>query len=154
MVDVKIAGALALWSFCLLTAAEQGRPSRPAPVPVPLPQEMPKAEPKPVEGLFDGKLRQKVLLTLVRHRAIAQMQKDGFKAVGGADKPLTRDQAEALYDKLTDDVILGAVKEASPKAVGAIGEGGFLANLLEWIRTHPEELAAIVKLILSLLALF
>jgi hypothetical protein len=110
--------------------------------------------PAPAEKVFDGKLRQRVMLQLLRHRAVAQMQKDGFKSIGGKEKPLTKEEAEALYDRLTDDVVIGLVKEASPKTWGAIGEGGFLARLIQWIKDHPEEVAAIIKLILTLLAAF
>jgi hypothetical protein len=111
-------------------------------------------DPRPAEGLFDGKLRERVVLNLLRHRAVAQMQRDGFKQAGGANKPLTKAEAEALYDELADDVVLGLVKESSPKTWGAVRGGGFLSRLVEWIRTHPEEIQAIVKLILSLLMVF
>jgi hypothetical protein len=140
-----LAGAM-LTVFCLELEAQERRRLRPA--------APPKVEaPVPAEKLFDGKLRERILLSLVRHRAVAQRQKDGFKSIGGKEKPLTREEAEALYDRLDDEVVIGLVKEASPKTWAAAGEG-FLARLIQWIKDHPEEVAAIIKLILTLLAAF
>ena len=110
--------------------------------------------PATAEKLNDGRLRERIVLALLRHRAVAQMQKDGFRLIGGKEKPLTKEEAVALYDRLTDDVVIGLVKEASPKTWAAVGEGGFLARLIQWIKDHPEEVAAIIKLILTLLAAF
>jgi hypothetical protein len=120
----------------------------------PAPQESPKAAPQVAEGPLRDRLRERVLLAVVKSRVVRQLQADGFKVAGGPAKPMTRAEAEALYDRLTEDVILGAVKEASPQTFAAATEpGGFLARLIAWITEHQDEIAAIVKLILSILAL-
>lgn len=103
------------------------------------------AQPAPVQG---GAVREKLVLAVVKARVIAKLQSDGVNG-----KKLSRAEAVELYERLDDEVIRGCVHEAAPDLAKAIGEGGPLARLLEWIRTHPDEVAAIIKLILSLLAL-
>lgn len=61
---------------------------------------------------------------------------------------------EAEYDRLIDYVIQGAIKEASPKTAAAAIDGGFLAQFLEWLSAHQDEILAIVKLIITIMALF
>lgn len=95
-----------------------------------------------------GDLRQKLLVAIVKNRVIAAAVKDGMK----------REKAEATWDKLIADVgvdgLMELAKEASPKLAKEVGEGGPLARLIQWIRDHPEEVAALIKFILSLFALF
>jgi hypothetical protein len=113
-----------------------------------------KSAPQAAGGPLVGRLRERVLFASVRSRAVERLQKDGFKLVGGDPTPLSKEKAEALVDRLDEETIRGVVAEASPKTAAAAGEGGPLARLIEWIRTHPEEFQAILKLILSLLMLF
>jgi hypothetical protein len=104
--------------------------------------------PQTVGGVFDGSLRKKLLLSIVKHRTLAKLQKDGLNG-----KKLTRAEAEAAYEKLTEDVILGAVAEASEPVAGQI-VGGPLTNFLDWLANHGDEIMRIVDLILKILALF
>jgi hypothetical protein len=131
-----------------LTALAQDRPRLFKPKSQPAPVVVVAADPVPVQGLGDGKLRERIVLGIVKSRVLKKLETEGIDG-----KKYTRAEAIALYEKLTDDDIKGVVKEASPKTYAAIGEGGFLANLLQWIKDHPEEVAAIIKLILTLLAL-
>lgn len=109
--------------------------------------------PQPVEKVGDGKLREKLFLAIAKNRAVAAAVKDGVNG-----KKFTREQAEAAWDRLVADVgyegLLTLAKEASPKLAKEVGEGGPLARLLQWIKDHPDEVAAFIKLILSLFSLF
>lgn len=98
-------------------------------------------------------LRERLFLAIAKNRVISTAVKDGVNG-----KKYTREQAEAAWDMLVADVgtdgLLTLAKEASPKLAKEVGEGGPLARLIQWIKDHPEELLAFIKLILSLFALF
>ena len=106
-----------------------------------------------VEGPIRDRVRERLLLTIIRHKAIARMQRDGFALANGDKTPLSAEKAEQLYEKLTDEMVLAAAREASPQTVGKLGDGTLLANLIQWIADHQEEILAILKLVLSILAL-
>ena len=108
----------------------------------------------PAQGrIFDGSLRKKILLSVVKHRTIAKLMKEGTGKAGS--KPMSRTEAEAAYEKLSDEVIAGAIDEASPEASAQVAAvGGPLTNFLDWLSTHSDQIMKIVELIIKILALF
>lgn len=107
-----------------------------------------------VQGPIRDRVREKVLLGVIRSHAIRQMERQGFALVGGNKTPLSREQAEKLYDRLADDVVIGCVQEGSPDTFGKLGDGQTLAKMLKWIVDHKAEILEVLKLVLSILALF
>lgn len=140
------------WILAVLIAAAALGCSKSDPVPQAVPTPAVAAETEKARGIHD-RARERVLLAVVRSRAIRQMEQDGFALVGRSGTPIMRGRAEALYAQLTDDVVIGAVKEASPAAYGALGDGTLLGNLVKWIVEHQDEILAILKLVLTILAL-
>jgi hypothetical protein len=134
-----LASACGLVSFQSAADAQILRKKQPAPV---------VAAAQPAQGVFDGSLRKKILLAVVRHKTINHMVSEGVKG-----KKYTKAEAEAAYDKLGDDVIAGAVAEASPAAQGQL-VGGKLTDFLQWLADHQDQIMAIVKMIISIIALF
>lgn len=94
----------------------------------------------------------RLLVKFFRERASQELQKNGFSSVGGSSRPLSKAEAEARLSRLDDDQIATAAIER-----GKLGDGAILKRLLAvwtWIVTHKEEIAEVVKFILSLLLLF
>jgi hypothetical protein len=105
---------------------------------------------QPAQKLGDGSFRKRVLLALVKHRTVERLQSEGVKG-----KKYTRAEAEAAYEKLSDEMIAGAIAEASPEiAAQVMAVGGPLTDFLDWLSSHGDQIMAIVKLIMSILALF
>lgn len=109
--------------------------------------------PTPIEARGD-RLRpgERLFTSVVRHRVSEQLQRHGFAAVGGNPTPLTREQAAALLARVDDGQIVEAARHS-----GAVGDGSFLdrlASVLSWLADHKEEILAVVKIILTILALF
>ncbi|WP_439627453.1 hypothetical protein [Gemmata sp.] len=150
----KAIGILALLAFFLYTrATKQDAP--PVVVNVPAPAAVgtvqgatPVADVGLVEGLLPrGELRKRIALRFARNGAVERAVRDGIPGPDGKVRKLTREQAEAAVAGVSDDLIVGAAAE-----VGApFGEGGRLEAFLSWLWEHREQ---IIKLILSLLALF
>ncbi len=119
------------------------------PAPVPAPKVMQQPAPKVVEGLGDGRLRDRLLLAVVRARAVDHAIKHGVPVAGGGTRKVTREEAQKLADKVSDEAILRAAK-----VYGApVGEGR-LAALFDWLVAHKEQILELVKFVLSLFALF
>lgn len=94
----------------------------------------------------------RLLVSVIRKRAAAELQANGFKSIGGDPRPLSREEAERLLSHLDDEQILVGAHER-----GKLGDGTILRRLgavFEWIVAHKEEIAEIVKWVLSLLVLF
>jgi len=98
-------------------------------------------------SLFVGQSREKLVDTLTR---------EGFASVGGPRTPLTERRAKELVDRLTDETVAEA-----GKSVGApleVERGGPILDRLkqlgQWIKEHPEEVAAFIKLLLTILLAF
>lgn len=91
---------------------------------------------------------------LIRSRLASRLQKDGFALAGGNPKPLSEEQAWELVDRLDDDTVIAAAVQS--KAEG-LGDGTLLdklGNVIQWIIDHKEQILAIVKVLMTLLALF
>lgn len=94
----------------------------------------------------------RLLVKVVRARAVKELMARGFQSVGGDPRPLSREEAERLVAQLDDEQILVGAHQ-----VGKLGDGTILARLgavFDWIMAHKEEIAAIVKWVLGLLMLF
>ncbi len=91
----------------------------------------------------------------IRNRVRRQLKKDGFTIIGkGSNKPLVDNEIDKLFEQaqVTDAVILGYSMQS-----GAIGDGKFLAwlgKIIDWIADHQEEILAVIKFIIGLLAIF
>jgi len=109
--------------------------------------------PEAVGGIGDRDLGKRLLVKLVKARAVDRLMSHGLTDAGVAamTKPLTRAEAKALVDTVDDELIIKHASETYPKA---FGEGGRLADLVDWLASHKEEILALVKFLISLLALF
>ena len=108
--------------------------------------------PEAIEGIGRGDIGKRLLLKLVKARAVERLTTHGFKDAGKADsKPLSREKAKALVAEVDDEVILKHIVE---KYGDEIGEGGKLESLLQWLVDHKEQILQLVKFIVTLLALF
>lgn len=117
----------------------------PQPAPKVVAQAKAAAEPKVVEG----RLADRAKLELVRLLAIQHAVREGVPNGDGTFKKVTRAQARKLADQVTDEQILkGMVVYGAPA-----GEGR-LESLFDWILEHKEEIAELVKWVVSLFALF
>ncbi len=133
--------ALMVGATFVSEASAQTRRQKAAPVVV---------EPMPKAGIFSGKLRQKIVLNLVRHHTIKKLMSDGLKG-----KKLSRAEAEAAYDKLTEEVVLAAVEDASPDTAAQLqAVGGPLTDFLQWLSDHSDQIMKIVELVMKIMALF
>ena len=105
---------------------------------------------QPAQKIFDGSFRKKILVAVVKHHTVNKLQTEGLKG-----KKLSRAEAEAAWEKLTPDLIDGAIAEASPEAAAQVAAvGGPLTNFLDWLSTHSDQIMKIVELIIKILALF
>ena len=112
------------------------------------------AQPATVGGILDGEnLGKRVLVRVVKARAVDRLVSHGFADVTGKKgKTFTREQAREMVDSIDDDLILKHAQEKYGAAV--VGEGGRLEALVQWLIDHKEEILALVKFVISLLALF
>lgn len=117
----------------------------PAPVAPAAPKVMQQAQPQVV----GGPLRDRARVELIRLLAIRHAVEHGVPLADGTVKKVTRAQARKMADQVTDEQILkGLTVYGAP-----VGEGR-LEALLDWILEHREEIAELVKWIVSLFALF
>lgn len=94
----------------------------------------------------------RLLANLIRHRVSKELQKNGFKLIGGNPRPLSAAEAEKLLDRLDDEQLIEGAK-----AAGGLGDGKILdalGRLVDWIVAHQDQILAILKWVLTLLALF
>ncbi len=99
-------------------------------------------------------LGQGLFCRYVRHRVRKQLKQDGFALIGKTNKPLTDAQIDDLFEQaqVSDTVIMGHARQS-----GAIGDGKFLewlGKIVDWIADHQEQILAIIKFIMALLAIF
>ena len=86
----------------------------------------------------------KLLYRLARNRAVDDVM---------AAKKVSRAKAKELIDRYADDDSLHALAmEAGLKIAAAPKEGGRLESLLDWLLAHQDQILALIKLILTLLA--
>jgi hypothetical protein len=139
-----VARALALFLFAGLATAAAA-PQRHA-QPVQPVQPVPAApEPKVVEGLGDGELVKRIMLRRIRDRVVDRAVKDGVPVPGGGVRKVSRDEAEKLVKRITDDDILEYAKVKGAPVQGR------LQDLLNWLWENRE---AIIRFLLSILSLF
>ena len=122
-------------------------PSKPSPGWV-VPESGPRVVGDPMPAGVAGaelKLRQRILLDVMRHRAVEKAVKDGIPLPGGGVKKVTREEAEKLAARVHDNDILDAAR------VYGAPDGGRLEAFLLWLWENRE---AIVKFILTIMALF
>lgn len=97
----------------------------------------------PVRRLFAKRIRQ---------RLAEQLKTNGFGLIGGDATPLPDEKVAELLGTVTDSAILtGAVK------VGGFGDGKFLdaiGRFVDWIKDHEEQILAVLKWLLTILAMF
>lgn len=142
-------------------------PPAPAPTPAPVvnvsypppaeaaPRVMQGGTPVVVEGRFRLNAGQRLFGHNIRHKLSLELQAHGFAAVGGDPTPFPRDKAEALVRHLSDEVIVSGYAEQR----GQDGLYGgpvidWLREALQWVRDHPEEVRAFIKLLLTILMFF
>ncbi len=93
----------------------------------------------------------------IRRRVEHQLNKDWLKSVNGPEKPPADTTANTFASKLSDQVIVDALSQAG--ALDKAGDGdrpvlGFIQKVAQWIKDHPEEFQAIIKILLMLLMAF
>lgn len=95
----------------------------------------------------------KLFAKVIRNRVASQLKTDGFALVGGNAKPLTHMEAWSLLGNLEDSAIVAAAVET-----GKVGEGGglldSLAKVLQFLVDHKDQILAIIKIVMALLAVF
>ena len=106
-----------------------------------------------VEARNRTELQKRWLARLIRQRVSERLQKDGFAAVGGSSTPLPRDRAESLAKQLDDHVITTSFQEVYGPLPAQGPFMDFIRRVIEWVRTHPEELQRLIEFLLSLLLL-
>lgn len=123
------------------TPAPQAQPQAPAP------KVAQQAAPAP--KVVEGPVRDRAKLALLRILAVQHAVEHGVPNGDGTFKKVTRAQARAYADKVTDEQILkGATVYGAPVAEGR------LESFFDWILEHKEEIAELVRWIVSLFALF
>lgn len=102
--------------------------------------------------LIDRQERRTILFRKARGRAAKILRKSGFALVGGDATPLSEDQVAAVLGRISDEQI-----QARLPADFDIGDGRakqLLANIIQWIKDHKEEILFVIKAILTLALLF
>lgn len=165
MLGIVCITALGIAYFAWMAAvmprpAEKGKPASepPAAAPAPTPVAVASTTPTPTASESSPprlRIGQRLLAKLLRHRVTTQLQHDGFALSGGNPTPLTAEQADRLLSRLDDAEIVG-VAESSGVAGDAVvaGDGGRLGALLKWIADHKTEILEVIKLIITILAIF
>jgi hypothetical protein len=159
---VQVAAAVLLMLVGAMTDRTCTRP-RPAPQPQPAPVviEVPVKQPQlvewgPVAAGAEVTARQRLAGEHFRRMASRRLQRDGFALVGGDKTPLSAAAADKLVEQLTPEVIAESAKAAG--VFEQVGEGGgllgFLQRLAQWVRDHPEQVQAILKILLTILMAF
>lgn len=137
--------------------------STPAPPPVVnvnVPPPVAEAQPALVGATSPNRIHlgQRIVAEHFRRLASQQAQKDGFALVDGPKAPLSAEEANKLVARISDLTIVEGTKSfGAPDQVAGDGPGpvlGFVRKVLQWIADHPEQVAAILKFILSLMMLF
>lgn len=118
----------------------------------PAPQAQPTTPPKVAQGagpkVVEGPLRDRARVELLRLLAIRHAVEHGVPNGDGTVRKVTRAQARAMADKVTDEQILKGMK-----VYGAPSEGR-LEDLFDWLLAHREEIMELIKWIVSLFAAF
>jgi len=132
---------------------------QPAPVSVMTPPPTAEAQPKLVDAVEREQLGlgHRIVAEHFRRLASRQLQRDGFAVSGGDKTPKPAKDADELVDRLSDVTVIGGMKSFG--AFDQVGDApgpvlGFIQKVFQWIRDHPEQVAAIIKFLLSLLMLF
>jgi len=86
------------------------------------------------------------------HKLLYEAARDRAAKQVARDKGISRKEARELIDQVSDASLHAAVTAANIQ-VKPLPVGGPIQNLLDWFAAHQEQIAAIVKLILTLLAL-
>lgn len=105
----------------------------------------------PLQGFI-----QNLFLRHIRTETIRHLSKDGLKLIGGSDKQFNfndakREVDEAMVQLTPEGLMVEAVN------FRAIGDGKILqrvSDLLTWIVDHKEQILQVIKVIMSLIALF
>jgi len=109
---------------------------------------------QPVAAAVRERPGKRLFAKLIRARLATRLQKDGFALVGGNSKPISEEKAWELVEQLDDDTVVAAAVQS--KAEG-LGDGTLLdklGNVIQWIIDHKEQILAIIKVLMTLLALF
>lgn len=163
---VQVAVTVALLLLGAMTDWTCTRPKpepQPTPAPVVVPVVVPAEQPRQVGAGWAQApaaepvtARQRLAGEHFRRLASRELQRNGFALVGGDPKPLAEAAADKLVEKLTDGVIAENAKAA--RVFEQVGEGGgllgFLQRLAQWVRDHPEQVQAILKILLTILLAF
>lgn len=161
---VQVGAAILLMLVGALTDRTCTRPKPeptppPAPVVIEVPAKVPQVEwviPAPVAA-EPVTARQKFVGEHFRRLTSQQLQHDGFALIGGDKTPLSAEAADKLVERLTDRVAYTTVKASRPSFEEG-GEGGgilaFIRRVAKWIADHPEQVAAIIKILLTILMAF
>lgn len=91
----------------------------------------------------------RLLGAVARNRVSAELQENGFAAVGGDPTPLARAEADRLAAKLDDATVAAAGELYGFRADGDRPVLDFLRDLLQWMKDHEE----LIRFLLSLLML-
>ncbi len=107
------------------------------------------AQPQVAQGPIRDALRERILLRAIKVKTIDKAMAEGING-----KKVTREQAEAAYERMEKDLgtegILQVAKEASPTVQGQL-VGGRLSDFFDWILKNAP---AILELIMKILPLF
>ncbi len=111
-------------------------------------QPVPKVAQQPAPKVVEGPIRDAARLKLLRILAVNYAVEHGVPAGDGSVKKVTRAHARALAEHVTDEQITKGLR-----VYGAPSEGR-LEDFFDWVLAHREEIAELVKWIVSLFALF
>ena len=89
---------------------------------------------------------------VIRNRLRERLQKDGFALIGGNPKPLTDLEAAVLVNRLDDSELVAAAVQTKAVEDGSLFDK--LGGVIDWLLSHKDQILSIIKVLLSLLALF
>lgn len=140
--------AVCVWLFCCAAAAVlAGPPAKPIPTRydfLPPPAVSKSDAPVPAAKADDGiPAGHKFLYRIARDRAVGEYARA---------KGISRAAAREKVDSLDDATLHAAVQASGAFAIKAQPVGGKLTDFLDWLASHQEQILALVKLIMSLLA--
>ena len=98
--------------------------------------------------------RHKIAAEHFRRLASHRLQEDGFALIGGPKTPLKPCCANRLVGKLSDAAVIENARAVGFDPVGDDGGLGFFARLAKWVKDHPEQVQAILKILLTILLAF
>lgn len=101
---------------------------------------------------------QRFAMDRLRARLSDRLQRDGFALVGGDDTPIAKERANRLVGRLSDAQVYAAGYSVGAwQEIGADDDGdgggflGFIKRVVKWIQEHPEQVQAILKILMMLL---